>query len=84
MMCVCVLVAQSRLTLCDPMDSSPPVSSVHVLFQARILEGVAISFSMCLLYVTPKYSGWVYMFITVLAEGTKAILFSIVSPLTVL
>ena len=27
-LCVC-LVAQLRLTLCDPMDSSPPVSSVH-------------------------------------------------------
>ena len=27
--CVCVLVAQSSLTLCDPMDCSPPSSSVH-------------------------------------------------------
>ena len=33
------------LTLCDPMDCSPPGSSVHGIFQARILEGVAISFS---------------------------------------
>ena len=32
-------------TLCDPMDSSPPVSSVHRILQARILEWVAISFS---------------------------------------
>ena len=33
-----VLVAQSCLTLCDPMDCSPPGSSVHEIFQARILE----------------------------------------------
>ena len=32
-------------TLCDPMDCSPPGSSVHRILQARILEGVAISFS---------------------------------------
>ena len=38
-------VAQSCLTLCEPMDCSPPGSSVHVIFQARILEWVAISFS---------------------------------------
>ena len=31
--------------ICDPMDCSPPRSSVHGMFQARILEGVAISFS---------------------------------------
>ena len=48
--CVCVcmgvcLVAQSCLTLCDPMDCSPLGSSVHGIFQARILEWIAISFS---------------------------------------
>ena len=32
----------SGLTLCDPMDCSPPGSSVHGIFQARILERVAI------------------------------------------
>ena len=32
-------------TLCDPVDSSPPGSSVHGILQARILEWVAISFS---------------------------------------
>ena len=32
------LVAQSCLTLCDPMDCSPPGSSVHEIFQARILK----------------------------------------------
>ena len=38
-------VAQSCLTLCDPMDSSPPGSTIHGIFQARILEWAAISFS---------------------------------------
>ena len=36
---------QSCLTLCDPMDSSLPGSSVHGITQARILEWVAISSS---------------------------------------
>ena len=43
-MCVCY-VAKSCPALCDPMDCSPPDSSVHGIFQARILEWVAISFS---------------------------------------
>ena len=34
-------VAQSCTTLCDPMDCSPPGSSVHGIFQARMLEWVA-------------------------------------------
>ena len=38
-------VAQLCPTLCDPMDCSLPGSSVHGIFQARILEWVAISFS---------------------------------------
>ena len=38
-------VAQSCPTLSDPMDCSPPGSSVHGIFQARTLEWVAISFS---------------------------------------
>ena len=37
--------AQSYLALCDPMDCSPPGSSVHGIFQARTLEWVAISYS---------------------------------------
>ena len=40
-----VSVCQSCQTLCDPMDCSPPGSSVHGISQARILEWVAISFS---------------------------------------
>ena len=40
-----VLVTQSCPTLCHPMDCSPPVSFVHGILQARILEWVAIPFS---------------------------------------
>ena len=36
-------VAQSCLTLSDPMDCSPPHSSIHGIFQARVLEWVAIA-----------------------------------------
>ena len=36
---------QLYLTLFDPIDSSPPGSSVHGIFQARVLEWVAIAFS---------------------------------------
>ena len=38
-------VAQSCLTLCDPMDCSLPGSSLHGILQARVLEWIAISFS---------------------------------------
>ena len=38
-------VVKSCPTLCDPMDCSPPGSSVHGIFQARVLEWVAISSS---------------------------------------
>ena len=39
---VLCLVAQSCLTLCDPMDCSPPGSSVHGILQTRVLEWVAM------------------------------------------
>ena len=38
-------VAQSCVTLSDPMDFSPPGSSVNGIFQARVLEWGAIAFS---------------------------------------
>ena len=44
-----VLVIQSCPTLCDPMDYSPPASSLHGIFQARILGWVAISSHICLI-----------------------------------
>ena len=42
---------QSRPTLHDPMDCSLPGSSVHGIFQARVLEWVAIAFS-------NKFASW--------------------------
>ena len=52
-------VAQSSPTLSDPMDCSPPGSSVHGIFQARVLEWGAIAFSKneVKLYLFPKFSG---------------------------
>ena len=43
-------IAQSCLTLCDPMDCSLPGSSIHGIFQARVLEWVAIAFSDIYIY----------------------------------
>ena len=40
-------VTQSCPTLSDPMDCSPPGSSVHGIFQARVLKWGAIAFSVC-------------------------------------
>ena len=49
-------VAQLCQTLSDPMDCSPPASSVHGLFQSRVLERVAIAFSRVRL---PGFNPWV-------------------------
>ena len=43
-------VTQSSLTLSDPMDYSPPGSSIHGMLQARVLEWGAIAFSPCRLH----------------------------------
>ena len=40
--CVHAMLIQLCPTLCDPMDGSPPVSSVHGILQARILEWIAM------------------------------------------
>ena len=48
-------VAQSCPTLSDPMDCSPPGSSVHGIFQARVLEWGAIAFS-------ERENGYMYMY----------------------
>ena len=49
-------VAQSCLTLSDPMDCSLPGSSVHGIFQARVLEWGAIAFSLHVLFGIKKNS----------------------------
>ena len=43
-------------TLCDPIDSSPPGSSIHRIFQARVLEWGAIAFSV--FTCTMGYNKW--------------------------
>ena len=43
--CCCYVVTLSFLTLCNPVDCSPPGSSAYGILQARILEWIAISFS---------------------------------------
>ena len=54
-------VYAKSLPLCpthsDPMDCSPPGPSVHGIFQARVLEWVAIAFSVTCLEVKTKGSG---------------------------
>ena len=57
-MCNVRSVAQSCPALCDPMDCSPPGSSVHEIFQARILEWVAVSFSRG--SSPPRDGAWVF------------------------
>ena len=58
---VCVLVTQLCPTLCDPMDCSPPDSSVHGISQARILEWVCeVKVAQSCLTLRPHglYSPW--------------------------
>jgi len=46
-------VAQSGLTLSDPMDCSHPGFSIHGIFQARVLEWGAIAFSTLTIIIPP-------------------------------
>ena len=53
---------QSWPTLCDPMDNSPPGSSVHGILQARTLEWAAMSFiATSLNYHAPPVLRFVYL-----------------------
>ena len=56
------MCAHPCLTLYDPINCSPPGSSVHGIFQARILEWVAISFSISML------SHWVILTVAVVPD----------------
>ena len=51
-------VAQSCPTLSDPMDCSRPGSSVHGIFQARVLEWGAIAFSVMPDHKVTNIQGW--------------------------
>ena len=55
---LCVLITSVVNDFCNPMDYSPPGSSVHRILQARILEWVAIPFSSHLSLCNPKRTLW--------------------------
>ena len=55
------LVTKSCLTLCDPVDCSPPGSSVQGIFQASILERVAISFFTRTQQLFPIHSEYIFL-----------------------
>ena len=59
-------------TLCDPMDCSPPGSSVPGICQARVLEWVAIAFSIVIGQVITNNSGQLFFF----AKRKKGVGFS--------
>ena len=75
--CCCCLVAKLCPTLWDPVDCSPPGSSVHGILQARLLEWVAISFSRDLphlgikpaLLKSPKLAGGFFTISAICQEG---------------
>ena len=71
-----VLFAQSCLTFCNPMNCSPPGSSVHEILQARILEWVSILFSRgsSQLRDWTKISHIVGRYFTIWAQGSQRIL----------
>ena len=61
-------VAQSCPTLSNPMDCSPPGSSVHGIFQARVLEWVAIAFSVKKMGILLLATTWINFENTILSE----------------
>ena len=65
-------VAQWYSTLSDPMDCSLPGSSVHGIFQARVLEWVAIAFSVQeisqVLFIKPRYNKVLYLILMTLND----------------
>ena len=69
---VCVLVTQSCLIICDPIDCSLLGSSVHGISQARILEWVAISFSKIIVWSEVKPFSRVRLFATPWIVAFKA------------
>ena len=68
-------VAQLCPTLCDPMDCSLPGSSIHGIFQARVLEWGAIAFSFLRLltdYLKVKSLSRVRLFVTLWTVAYEA------------
>ena len=77
--CVCMLVAQSCLTICDPMACNPPDSSAHGILQAVILEWVVIPFSRVSSH--PRHWTWAFCiagrFFTIWAFKLFTLLFKV-------
>ena len=65
-------VAQSCPTLHNPMDCSPPDSSIHGIFQARVLEWGAIAFSGIVLYYILKAFIFFLLFLYLSIENNLA------------
>ena len=57
-------VAQLCLTLCNPMDCSLPGSSIHGIFEARVLEQVVISFTRTKHWIYLKINDYQNVYIT--------------------
>ena len=68
-------VAQSCLTLCNPMDCSPPGSSIYGIFQARVLEWGAIAFSRWVAHYASKSFYLVWGYISVLFHNYNIIFY---------
>ena len=68
-----VRVAQSCAALCNPMNCSPPGSSIHGIFQARVLEWFAISFS--------RGSSWIVKWFTSSFTRFPYVIYFVKSPL---
>ena len=62
-------VAQSCPTPSNPMDCNPPGPSIHGIFQARVLEWVAIAFFVTYYYLAKKgpifKADFIYIYITI-------------------
>ena len=73
-------VAQSCLTLPDPMDCNAPGSSAHWIFQARVLEWVASAFSefMSRLNQTDKPTNYVFIVCDLLSRALDSIFIFVV------
>ena len=65
-------VTQSCLTLSDPMDCSLPGSSIHGIFQARVLEWGAIAFSKFIYMCAYKYIQILYVYIYLFIQWNTA------------
>ena len=70
-------VAQSCLTLSDPMDCSLLGSSVHGIFQARVLEWVAIAFSACFLREQHLFACMHYVMLSIISGPLTGIRYAL-------